>query len=45
MSHESQFTEPARIGTMVRTWVADTAKSVGLPEGHAAESFRTVTIS
>jgi LmbE family N-acetylglucosaminyl deacetylase len=45
MSHESQFTEPARIGTMVREWVTGTAKAVGLPEGSAAESFRVVTIS
>ena len=45
MCHESQFTDPSSIDNMVRSWVAATAKTAGLPEGCSAESFRTVTIS
>ena len=42
MSHVSQHTDPQRTETMVREWMANTAKQFGLPDGAAAETFRVV---
>lgn len=42
MSHVSQHTNPQRTETMVREWMANTAKQFDLPDGAAAETFRVV---
>ena len=42
MCHVSQHTDPQRTETMVREWMANTAKQFGLPDGASAEAFRVV---
>jgi LmbE family N-acetylglucosaminyl deacetylase len=42
MCHVSQHTDPQRTETMVREWMANTAKQFALPDGAAAETFRVV---
>ncbi|HVE17510.1 MAG TPA: PIG-L family deacetylase, partial [Ilumatobacteraceae bacterium] len=42
MSHVSQHTNPQRTETIVREWMANTAKQFDLPDGAAAETFRVV---
>ena len=42
MCHVSQHTDPQRTETMVREWMANTAKQYGLPDGASAEAFRVV---
>jgi LmbE family N-acetylglucosaminyl deacetylase len=42
MCHVSQHTDPVRTETMVREWLANTAKQYGLPDGASAEAFRVV---
>ncbi|MEP7045799.1 MAG: PIG-L deacetylase family protein [Ilumatobacteraceae bacterium] len=42
MCHVSQHTDPQRTETMVREWLARTAKQFDLPDGAAAETFRVV---
>jgi LmbE family N-acetylglucosaminyl deacetylase len=42
MSHVSQHTDPQRTETMVREWMADTAKQFDLPDGASAETFLVV---
>ncbi len=42
MCHVSQHTDPARTATMVREWMTNVAKQMGLPDGAAAETFRVV---
>src|SRR3954447_13886115 len=39
LSHESQMTDPAGIGTRIREWGAANAMAGGLPEGRLAEAF------
>lgn len=42
MCHVSQHADPERTETMVREWLAGTAKHFGLPDGSYAEAFRVV---
>jgi LmbE family N-acetylglucosaminyl deacetylase len=42
MCHVSQHTDPQRTATMVREWMTNVAKQLGLPDGAAAETFRVV---
>ncbi len=42
MCHVSQHTNPDRTETMVREWMANTAKQNALPDGASAEAFRVV---
>jgi len=42
MCHVSQHTDPQRTATMVREWMINAAKQLGLPDGAAAETFRVV---
>ena len=42
MCHVSQHPDPQRTATMVREWMANTAKQFGLPDGASAETFRVV---
>ena len=42
MCHVSQHTDPQRTETMVRDWMAKTAKQFDLPDGASAETFRVV---
>jgi LmbE family N-acetylglucosaminyl deacetylase len=42
MCHVSQHPDPQRTETMVREWMANTAKQYGLPDGASAEAFRVV---
>ena len=42
MCHASQHTDPERTALMVREWMTNVAKQMGLPDGSAAETFRVV---
>ena len=42
MCHVSQHPDPDHTATMVREWMASTAKQAGLPDGASAETFRVV---
>lgn len=42
MCHVSQHTDPQRTAAMVREWMTNVAKQLGLPDGAAAETFRVV---
>jgi LmbE family N-acetylglucosaminyl deacetylase len=42
MCHESQFTEPGRVESMVRQWAIDNAKRFDLPDGDGAELFQVI---
>ena len=42
MCHVSQHTDPQRTATMVREWMSNAAKQLGLPDGSSAETFRVV---
>jgi LmbE family N-acetylglucosaminyl deacetylase len=42
MCHVSQHPDPLRTETMVREWLATTAKQFDLPDGASAETFRVV---
>jgi LmbE family N-acetylglucosaminyl deacetylase len=42
MRHVSQHPDPQRTETMVREWMANTAKQFDLPDGSAAETFLVI---
>lgn len=42
LSHVSQHTDPQGTATMVRDWMTNVAKQLGLPDGASAETFRVV---
>ena len=42
MCHVSQHPDPVRTAAMVREWMTNNAKQLGLPDGAAAETFRVV---
>ena len=42
LCHVSQHPDPDHTATMVREWMASTAKQAGLPDGASAETFRVV---
>jgi LmbE family N-acetylglucosaminyl deacetylase len=42
MRHVSQHTDPQRTETMVREWMANTAKQFDLADGTAAEAYRVI---
>ena len=42
LSHRSQIADPEKLADVVRSWTSATATSLGLPEGHFAESFQVV---
>jgi LmbE family N-acetylglucosaminyl deacetylase len=42
LSHRSQIADPEKLTDVVRSWTSANATSLGLPEGHFAESFQVV---
>lgn len=42
LSHVSQHTDPQGTATMVRDWMTNVAKQLGLPDAASAETFRVV---
>ena len=42
--HRSQVGEGVEVEARIRTWLAEGARRAGLPDGHLAESFRSVRI-
>jgi LmbE family N-acetylglucosaminyl deacetylase len=42
LSHNSQFTDPDSIETLIRNWGTGQAKTLGLPDGSTAEAFRRI---